>query len=361
MGGIVKEFVLRYWDPKEKIASIDFPDGTQKITDAVLIYPTLDEIISPSVGDKGLAYIGQNGKTYILGFIIGYDESGKYKSRNKTLEENCDRLSEGDKMFFGGQGNYFKLGRGGDIEVFASSFLKLFFDPTTGTAKQIAKNYTLKTLSASLAADGNVVWEFDPITGMFKYHSETRATANDFFPRFTVDISPTGKSLVTIKYDNLMPMIPMVTPALPVLSTTIRLGVQSNQNVIELDINGILNISLNMFGEIDISTLLGASTMKFDKTGGFTVKTGKGIGALSMTAVGDFEFKNPIGTVKMSAAGGIKLKGISGEVLAILSDFMSQFVSHIHPTGTGPSGPATTAPAVTTAKAAKLQPIISAG
>ena len=392
---IVKEFVLRSWDPKEKIASIRLADGSPKINDAVLVYPSLSEIINPTVGDKGLVLILPSGKAYILGFIFNYDASGKYKSDNKTFEENCDKLADGERMFVGGLGSYIKLSRDATIEIFSSAFLKLLLDPNGQIAKIDAKNYSLRTLSASILSDGNVVWKFDDVTGAFSYHSEMRTTANDFYPKFTLDIAPPlksgEKSNIIFKYDNGPSAVPQVTPFLPILSTIIRLGAQTNGVVFQISINSILDITLNNFGEVEVSTLKGLTNIKLDKTGNITAKATAGqikmtpagnielsspggkinlspagdieltspggkinltptgnieasnpVGKMNLSPAGNIELSSPGGKINLSPAGGIKLKGNAGEVLQIVSTFMQLFMTHIHPTGTGPSGPAVT-------------------
>jgi len=46
-----------------------------------------------------------------------------------------------------------------------------------------------------------------------------------------------------------------------------------------------------------------------------------------------------LGEVSVSASGKVKVKGIANSLKEILDEFVEIFLSHTHPTGTGPSGP----------------------
>lgn len=118
--------------------------------------------------------------------------------------------------------------------------------------------------------------------------------------------------------------------------------------------------------DISLNTLaVNLANIKIDPIGSITVTSGVAPSgtSVSMSPLGDFEVKNPlakakinidgsiemsnnIGSIKIDALGSISVNGLkfdvttpSGSLMTILSAITNLLSTHIHPTGTGPSGP----------------------
>jgi hypothetical protein len=63
------------------------------------------------------------------------------------------------------------------------------------------------------------------------------------------------------------------------------------------------------------------------------------MGTLKLPASGAALMQGLLGEVSVSASGKVKVKGIANSLKEILDEFVDIFLSHTHPTGTGPSGP----------------------
>ena len=117
-----------------------------------------------------------------------------------------------------------------------------------------------------------------------------------------------------------------------------------------LGITGITGSTL--LGNIEFSSLL--STMKLELTGAASL-TGL-LSSLTLSEAGDAQLSGLLSTLKLessgaalmqgllgevsvSSSGKVKVKGLANTLKEILDEFVDIFLSHTHPTGTGPSGP----------------------
>ncbi|HJM95396.1 MAG TPA: hypothetical protein QF698_04925, partial [Candidatus Marinimicrobia bacterium] len=78
------------------------------------------------------------------------------------------------------------------------------------------------------------------------------------------------------------------------------------------------NMTLGLTGDAQLSGVL--STLKLETSG-----------AAMMQGL--------LGEVSVSSSGKVKVKGLANSLKEILDEFVDIFLSHTHPTGTGPSGP----------------------
>jgi len=118
----------------------------------------------------------------------------------------------------------------------------------------------------------------------------------------------------------------------------------------KLGLDGITGTAL--LGPVTFSSLL--STMELGLTG--DAKLAGILSTLELSAAGDAQLSGVLATLKLessgaalmqgllgevsvSSSGKVKVKGIANSLKEILNEFVEIFLSHTHPTGTGPSGP----------------------
>ena len=98
---------------------------------------------------------------------------------------------------------------------------------------------------------------------------------------------------------------------------------------IELNSNlGTTGITANaLLGNIKLSSLIGSAQMS------------SLLSSLKLTNTGAASMQGLLGEVTVGVSGKVKVKGLVASLKEILNEFIEEFLSHTHPTGTGPSGP----------------------
>ena len=101
----------------------------------------------------------------------------------------------------------------------------------------------------------------------------------------------------------------------------------------KLGLNGITGNSL--LGPVTFSSV--TSNMTLGLTG--DAQLSGVLSTLKLETSGAALMQGLLGEVSVSASGKVKVKGIANSLKEILDEFVDIFLSHTHPTGTGPSGP----------------------
>jgi hypothetical protein len=101
----------------------------------------------------------------------------------------------------------------------------------------------------------------------------------------------------------------------------------------KLGLGGITGTSL--LGPVTFSSV--TSNMTLGLTG--DAQLSGVLSTLKLEASGAAMMQGLLGEVSVSTSGKVKVKGVAASLKEILDEFVDIFLSHTHPTGTGPSGP----------------------
>ena len=100
-----------------------------------------------------------------------------------------------------------------------------------------------------------------------------------------------------------------------------------------LGIGGITGSAL--LGDVKFNSLLADMQLRLD---GSAMMAGV-LASLTLENTGAAMMQGLLGEVSVSSSGKVKVKGLANTLKEILDEFVDIFLSHTHPTGTGPSGP----------------------
>ena len=94
-------------------------------------------------------------------------------------------------------------------------------------------------------------------------------------------------------------------------------------------------LELGLTGDAKLAGIL--STLELSTAG--AAQLSGVLATLKLESSGAALMQGLLGEVSVSASGKVKVKGIANSLKEILDEFVDIFLSHTHPTGTGPSGP----------------------
>jgi len=307
-----------------------------------------DTIITKNLSSSPALLLETGGQYFILGYF----------TRSQYQEDEQIILVDDELFIKAGESRVIVISPTGTIGIY--DFIrkpdgkiiktpKILYDGETDDLTFNVDQLILSMYGAG--SHGNVTLERDAVTGNFSYKIEGKASDKDGSPRFSMKIENTlSGPVLTYKMDNTpSPINPAFKAAsfLPVTTLQMKLGSQSpTGKVIDITVNELFEFTVDMLGNVSLkSGPAGMGEIKMQPTGQIDMNTGKGLGTIQML---------PTGAIKINGKAGVSLKGPSAELMTVLADFMQLYMTHIVPTGTGPSGPPTNAAAAAILKAKLL-------
>jgi hypothetical protein len=116
----------------------------------------------------------------------------------------------------------------------------------------------------------------------------------------------------------------------------------------ELGLNGLgASITMKPLGDIDISSNLGTTGISGSaligdiswETLAGSIKEASLLSSFELTPSGEANMQGLLGEVSISSAGKVKVKGLIITMKEFMDEIIDIITEHIHPSGSGPTGP----------------------
>jgi len=334
-------------DSENKYFARDIKSG---VTYRPLTFLRLNDTIITKNLSASPALLLETGGQY---FVLGYFTRSQYQEDEQIV------LVDGEAFIKAGETRAIVISPTGTIGIY--DFIrkpdgtivktpKFLYD---GETDDLIFNVDQLILSMyGAGSHGNVTLERDAVTGNFSYKIEGKTSDKDGSPRFSMIVANTiSGPVLTYKMDNVpSPINPAFKAAsfLPVTKLEIKLGSQGpTGKVIDVTVNELFEFTVDMLGNVALkSGPEGLGVIEMKPTGQIDIKSGpEGLGTVQML---------PTGAIKIAGKAGVSLKGPSAELMTVLADFIQLYMTHVVPTGTGPSGPPVNAAAAGILKAKVL-------
>lgn len=309
----------------------------------------------------GLAIPVLYGKSAIMlqsdvgNILLGYYDSTDLHNRTKTI------ISNGDEYLKAGESRAIRTSKDGQIQicnVFVKDNGEIVFSPIVSYDDKNMLDIKLDSLVVDMFganAGGNIAWSQDKELGFNTFIENYKGNNKDVGPRMNhkIEGGPTG---MTFEY------IWDVTPgpiggALPALLDTLlpmnmRLDMKGGKPFnLSYNLGPVAQteISIDAQNNLKIKHITGAE-MVIDTLGNVTVQSTGGLASIKMSLTGEVTIDGAL-DVAINGLTGVDMYGVNQSLLDVVKDIALAAATHIHPTGTGPSGPPVQAASFTEAAA----------